>query len=79
MAKGDDILERLLDLATLAADLPAGLGKNPAATHVANQLIRCGTSPFSTRRLVTELLRKFGTHLNKSILFVSTKLPAIIL
>ena len=45
MAKGDDILERLLDLAAKSTELSAGLGKNPAATHIASQLIRSGTSP----------------------------------
>ncbi len=45
MAKGDDIQERLIDFAVDIILLTANLPKSPAATHVANQILRSGTSP----------------------------------
>lgn len=45
MAKGDDILDRLLNHAVVVAQVCDTLPKSPTATHVARQLIRCATAP----------------------------------
>ena len=42
--KGDDIANRLLDLAVACLRLAAELDATPASKHVARQLIRCSTS-----------------------------------
>ncbi len=45
MMKGDDIEERLIDFAVRVVKLCAALPKNPAARHIAGQLVRSGTAP----------------------------------
>ena len=45
MAKGDDIQERLIDFAVSIIHLCAELPKTQAGKHVADQLLRSGTSP----------------------------------
>ncbi len=45
MAKGDDIQERLIDFAVRIIKLSAALPKTYAGKHIANQLLRSGTSP----------------------------------
>jgi len=45
MAKGDDIQERLIDFAVKIIDFTAKYPKTPAGRHIANQLLRSGTSP----------------------------------
>lgn len=45
MAKGDDIQERLVGLAADIVIFCKELPKGPTGTHLANQLIRSGTSP----------------------------------
>lgn len=42
--KGDDIANRLLDLAVACLRLAAELNDTPASKHIARQLIRCSTS-----------------------------------
>ncbi len=42
--KGDDLLERLIAYAVGLVQLCETLPKNRAATHIANQLLRCGTA-----------------------------------
>jgi four helix bundle protein len=45
MAKGDDIQERLLDVAVKIIWLCDLLPKTEAGRHTGGQLLRCGTSP----------------------------------
>ena len=45
MAKGDDIQERLIELAVKIVHLCGSFPKTEAGRHVAGQLLRCGTSP----------------------------------
>ncbi len=45
MAKGDDIQERLVALAACVVTFSNGLSKTTAGSHLANQLLRSGTSP----------------------------------
>ncbi len=45
MSKGDNILDRLLDLAIGVTGICDGLPKKPSVTHISGQLLRCGTSP----------------------------------
>ncbi len=45
MAKGDDIQERLIDFAVRIINLCDRLPNTRNGSHVANQLIRCGTAP----------------------------------
>ncbi|MBU2511212.1 four helix bundle protein [bacterium] len=45
MAKGDDIQERLIDFAVGLIQLTTKLTKSSAEKHVANQILRSGTSP----------------------------------
>jgi four helix bundle protein len=45
MGKGDDIQDRLINLAVSVTQICSSLAKNPPSTHISNQLIRCGTSP----------------------------------
>ncbi len=45
MAKGDDIQERLIDFAVKIIKLCTSLPKIQSGRHVADQLLRCGTSP----------------------------------
>ena len=45
MAKGDDIEERLIRFAVRILKLCDTLPKTPAGKHVADQLLRAGTSP----------------------------------
>ena len=45
MAKGDDIQERLVALAASVITFCNALPKTTAGSHVANQLLRSGTSP----------------------------------
>ncbi|MBA4368156.1 MAG: four helix bundle protein [Desulfobacterium sp.] len=45
MAKGDDIQERLIDFAVNVIQLSSKLANSAAEKHVANQLLRSGTSP----------------------------------
>ena len=45
MAKGDDIQERLIDFAVLIIDISAKLPKTSAGKHIADQIMRSGTSP----------------------------------
>ncbi len=44
MAKGSDILERLLTLAVMITKLCNELPRNRATTHIAGQLLRSGTA-----------------------------------
>lgn len=43
--KGDDIAERLLDLAVRLGKVADALPDTRLGRHVAGQLVRCGTSP----------------------------------
>ena len=43
--KGDDLEERLLDLAVRIIRVCATLPRKPAARHISNQLLRSGTAP----------------------------------
>lgn len=45
MAKSDDILERMIDFAVQIIKLCSALPRTPIGNHLANQLLRCGTSP----------------------------------
>jgi four helix bundle protein len=45
MAKGDDIQERMVALAANVVVFCRDLPKVPAGSHLANQLLRSGTSP----------------------------------
>jgi four helix bundle protein len=45
MAKGDDIQERLVALAANVVSFCNDLPKSTAGSHLANQLLRSGTSP----------------------------------
>lgn len=45
MAKGDDIQDRLIDFAVSIIHLCAELPKTQAGKHIADQLLRSGTSP----------------------------------
>ncbi len=45
MAKGDDIQERLVDLAVSILKLAAVLPKDDIGKHISKQLLRSGTSP----------------------------------
>ena len=45
MAKGDDIQERLINFAVSIIQLASKLTKSTAEKHVANQILRSGTSP----------------------------------
>ena len=45
MVKGDDIQERLVNFAVNSIKLCAKLPKNLEGKHIANQLLRSGTSP----------------------------------
>lgn len=45
MAKGDDIQDRLIDFAVSIIRLCAELPKTQAGRHMADQLLRSGTSP----------------------------------
>jgi len=45
MAKGDDIQERLVALAANIVTFCSGLPKTAAGSHLANQILRSGTSP----------------------------------
>jgi four helix bundle protein len=47
MAKEDDIQERLIALAASVVTFCNGIPTNPASSHLANQLLRSGTSPAS--------------------------------
>lgn len=47
MAKSDDILERMIDFAVQIIKLCSALPRTPIGNHLANQLLRCGTSPAS--------------------------------
>jgi four helix bundle protein len=44
MAKGDDIEERLRELSAEVLDVCDMLPKTPKGSHIAGQLIRCGTA-----------------------------------
>jgi four helix bundle protein len=44
VAKGDDIQDRLISLAVSVSRLCAELPKSREASHMAGQLVRCGTS-----------------------------------
>ena len=45
MAKGDDIQERLISFSVKIIELTSAMEKSIAATHVAKQILRSGTSP----------------------------------
>jgi four helix bundle protein len=45
MAKGDNIQERLIDFAVEVITLTTQFPKTPAGRHIADQLLRSGTSP----------------------------------
>ena len=45
MAKGDDIQERLIDFAVSIIQFTTKLPKSSAGKHIADQLLRSGTSP----------------------------------
>jgi len=45
MAKGDDIQERMIEFAVRIIKLCSTLPKSPVGKHIANQLLRSGTSP----------------------------------
>ncbi len=45
MAKGDDIEERLIRFAVEIINISNALPKTPAGKHIANQLLRSGTTP----------------------------------
>ena len=45
MAKGDNIQERLINFAVDVIHLTSKLPKTPAGRHIADQLLRSGTSP----------------------------------
>ena len=45
MAKGDDIQERLIALAACVVTFCNALPRSTAGSHLANQLLRSGTSP----------------------------------
>lgn len=45
MAKGDDIQDRLVNFAVEIIKQSSQLPDTPAGRHIANQLLRCGTSP----------------------------------
>ncbi len=45
MAKGDDIQERLIEFSVGVIKLCEKLPDSHSGRHVANQLLRCGTSP----------------------------------
>ena len=45
MAKGDDIQERLIDFAVKIIDITSKLPKSSARRHIADQIMRSGTSP----------------------------------
>ena len=45
MAKGDDIQERLIEFAVIIIKLCSKLPKTPVGKHIANQLLKSGTSP----------------------------------
>ncbi len=45
MAKGDDILERLIDFAVRIINVCNHLLASPGGKHIANQWMRSGTSP----------------------------------
>lgn len=45
MAPGDDIEERMIDFAVRVVKLCDNLPKKPGARHMADQLLRSGTSP----------------------------------
>jgi four helix bundle protein len=45
MAKGDNIQERLINFAVAIIKLCSLLPKNPTGNHIADQLLRSGTSP----------------------------------
>ena len=45
MAKGDDIQERLIDFAVNIIQLSTKFPKSSAGKHIANQILRSGTSP----------------------------------
>ena len=45
MAKGDDIHEKLVGFAVSVMDLCDHLPKTTAGMHIADQLLRSGTSP----------------------------------
>lgn len=45
MAKGDDIAERLIEFAVRIIHVCNHLPSTPAGRHIANQLMRSGTSP----------------------------------
>jgi len=42
---GDELAERFLSFAVGIIKLTGALPKTPAGKHIANQLLRCGTSP----------------------------------
>ena len=44
MAKGDDILERLIGFGVAAIDLAVVLPRTPAARHIADQFVRSATA-----------------------------------
>jgi len=44
MAKGDDILERLIGFGVAAIDLAGVLPRTPAARHIADQFVRSATA-----------------------------------
>lgn len=45
MAKGDDLEERLVDFAVIIIEATDKLPNSRAGNHLANQLVRSGTSP----------------------------------
>jgi len=44
-ARADELEERLIDFAVRIVSLSANLPKTPAGKHIANQILRSGTSP----------------------------------
>ena len=49
MAKGDDIQERLIGFAVEIIKFCSNLPKDSSGKHIANQMIRSGTSPSKLR------------------------------
>lgn len=45
MAKGDDLEERFVAFAARIVNLSGALPSNPSGKHIANQVLRSGTSP----------------------------------
>jgi four helix bundle protein len=79
MAKGDDIQERLICLAVEIIRLCSSLPETRAGNHVAEQLLRSGTSPAAnygeargaeSRRDFIHKLRIVVKELNESIIWL---------